>query len=300
MAAKRQESSPVISSFPRVPLTTTFTATDSRCGGLYTPSASRVYMIDDEPSCLPPGFSTAATDFYYSPGIACPSGYWTACYDTTGVPSITTVTCCPTYLDISLACVPDPESLSSGWESLQCTWVAPRTTTLIEVTESMNDDRTSIVRETFISPGGINAYGIRMVHQATDLVEGTTALPETTSSSTTTTAANTPGPGPGSGSGLSTGATVAIGVVIPVVVLAALTIGVAWWWRTKRQRPSSEYMAAAPVSLPSEPQPEVQMKPYPGDVQQPHELSSLGHHLAVEMPSTREAAELPGDWTHGR
>lgn len=162
----------------------------------------------------------------------------------------------------------------------------------------MNDDRTSIVPETFISPGGINAYGIRMVHQATDLVERTTALPETTTSSITTTTTNAPNPD--SGPGLSTGATVAIGVVIPLVVLAALTIGIAWWWRTKRQRPSAEYRSTASMSSPSEPQPEVRMKPYPGDVQQRYELSSLGHHLAVEMPSTREAAELPGDWTHGR
>lgn len=217
---------------------------------------------------------------------------------------------CPTHGDISLACAPNPQNLRSVWKSLFCTWVAPRAGKVVSATLSL-DGRTSTVPVTLTSPEGLNAYGVRMVHQATDLAGLTTTATTATkttigtiSAAATATATATGGPEPDSGAGLSTGATVAIGVVVPVVVLAALVAGVAWWWRKRRRAPASatssgSIPAAVPVSVPMEARPTTSIKSSSSAMLQPQELP-VPEHLAVEMPSSRLAAELPGDWAHGR
>jgi hypothetical protein len=265
-----------------------------------------VYMIDDEASCLPANYPTADTSFFFSPGIACPSGYWTACHDTAGFSSITTVVCCPIRGDITLSCA--GKSVKDLWESLQCTWIAPRETgTVVTVTKS-DDGRTSTVTAQLTSPGGINAYGIRMVYQSSDLVVsesesaslGTTAV-SSGAAATTTTPITTPSlpvtSEPGSSSGLSTGATAAIGVVVPLVVLAALA-GLAVWWR-KRRRASQEGVAGAGAASELEPQtkPEDKRANYYGNGPFAHEVQ--GTWNVPEMPSQRTAAELPADPAHG-
>ncbi|AEO58904.1 hypothetical protein MYCTH_2144292 [Thermothelomyces thermophilus ATCC 42464] len=274
----------------RIPLTTTFTPSATDCGGIYLPSSLMVYVIDNEPSCLPTGFSTSDSSFFYSPGIACPSGYWTACHDTTGASSITTVTCCPTYGDISLSCVPNPEDLRHVWETLFCTWIAPASPgTVITVTESFNGGRTSTVTESVTSPGGVNAYGVRMLYQASDLqtstsTTSTTSTATTSTASTSTATASTDGastasspivsgnpsqtttPDAGSTGGLSEGAKAAIGVVVPVVVLGAVLLGLALWWR-RRKRAQQQ-----------------QREQYPSQYPPPNAL--------VEMPGYKQQQEL--------
>ncbi|KAL2176183.1 uncharacterized protein P884DRAFT_278632 [Thermothelomyces heterothallicus CBS 202.75] len=256
----------------RIPLTTTFTPSATDCGGIYLPSSLMVYVIDNEPSCLPTGFSTSDSSFFYSPGIACPSGYWTACHDTTGASSITTVTCCPTYGDISLSCVPNPEDLRNVWETLFCTWIAPPSPgTVITVTESSNGGRTSTVTESVASPGGVNAYGVRMLYQASDLQTSTSTTSTTSTATTSTATASTAtastdgtsttssptGSGPSqtttpdadSTGGLSEGAKAAIGVVVPVVVLGAVLLGLALWWR-RRKRAQQQQREQYPSQYP--------------------------------------------------
>ncbi|KAK4103218.1 hypothetical protein N658DRAFT_407320, partial [Parathielavia hyrcaniae] len=188
--SKTSKTALLITSFPSIPLTTTFVRPSSNCGALYSPRKPPVYLIDQDPSCLPPGFSTSNSAFFFSPGIACPSGYWTACHDTTGVSTITTVTCCPTYGDISLSCVANPLTLSEVWETLFCTWLGPRSTaTVVTVTKSV-DGRTSTVTTPITWPQGLNAYGVRMVYESTDLETSTST---STSSSALASSNTSPG-----------------------------------------------------------------------------------------------------------
>ncbi|KAK4149071.1 hypothetical protein C8A00DRAFT_19204 [Chaetomidium leptoderma] len=340
----------VITSFPSIPLTTTFTAPGHDCGGIYDPGSPPVLVLDNEPSCLPPGFSTSNSAFFYSPGIACPSGYWTACHDTSGVASITTVTCCPTYGDLSLSCVPSPLSLSEVWESLFCTWQAPPSPgTVITLTRSQDGGRTSTVTERITGNAGINAYGVRMVYQATDLETSSSSASSTAGSSTATTSTNNPGTtstggptdstsepasegGGGGGGSLSAGASAAIGVVVPLVVIGALVLGFLLWRRKKRQLllqdqqqpphppPSSAFYPPTEAAGGGggyeqqqqqqqqqqfgnhHPKPPGQEEYYhygngnggaPHQPQHPQEMA--GHWVPPEMPSTRAAAELPGE-----
>lgn len=312
----------VITSFPSNPLTTTFTRGDN-CGGINNPSRPPILMIDDEPSCMPPGF-TGASSAFFSPGIACPSGYWTACHDTTGVASITTVTCCPTYgADISLSCVPNPLSLSEVWETMFCTWMAPRSPgTVITLTKS-EDGRTSTVTERITANAGINAYGVRMVYQSSDLNPSSSSTSSTSASedasstpanptanpyagpSSSNGAVTTSGPEPG---GLSTGAKAAIGVVVPLLVIGALVAGFLLWRRRRGAREAALSSAPPPPQPPSEGLEHTQYEHYvpakqPGydhyysGTPQPHEMTT--HWAASELPSTRAAVELPGELAGG-
>lgn len=228
---------PVITSFPFNPLTTTFSR-PADCDGLF--ASSFLSGIDFSKSCLPKGFHTDQTS-YFSPGLICPTGYYSACHDNIGAKSITTVTCCPTFgTDVSLSCV-TASTLRSVWSTLFCTWIAPDGDgTALPMTVSDNGI-TSTVARTFTSPGGLNAYGIRMVYQKTDTETTTMA---TTTRSTATTGTKSSGPGKTSGSdssdsssGLSPGAKAAIGagVAVPLVVVG-LAVGLfIWWWKRRKQ-----------------------------------------------------------------
>ena len=255
-------SSPVVvTAFPVNPLTTTFTP-PADCSGLYV---STVAMVDPSLSCLPSGASTQATD-YFSPGIACPSGYYTACHDTDGVASITTVTCCPFRGDVTLSCV-HPTTLTDVFATLFCTWIAPSVTTLA-VTLSRNGGTTSTEELQFESPGGLNAYGIRMVYESTDII--TSSASSIISASTTrrkisSTSLPAKSTSPASTKSTSPG-TVAIAVVIPVVVLAVLGAIVMWWRRRRRQQRNG---GAEPKGRP------------PGD---PTEFSNSLHTTPAELP----------------
>ncbi|KAK4231146.1 hypothetical protein QBC38DRAFT_440265 [Podospora fimiseda] len=231
-----------ITSFPVRPLTTTFTRPSS-CGGIYSRPPGGILVIESQSgpvfdsSCFPPGFATEERSFF-SPGIACPSGYYSAC---TGAPvsSITTVTCCPVVSSsISMLCR-EPTQLSEAWENQFCTWAAPPKGDTVMVTESANG-RTSTIVKTLSNPEGLNAFGIRMVYQATD-------MPTTSTSGTASTSPSNQPSSPGQdqidGSdkgGLSTGATIAIALVIPIIVIGA-AVGFFFWWKRRR--------AAAPLPV---------------------------------------------------
>lgn len=207
---------------------------------------SVVGMIDVSTTCLPSGFNTAASSFF-SPGLICPSGYYRACHDTTGVASITTVTCCPTYnQDISLSCV-NTNTLSGIWASLYCTWSpeAGQPTSLPLTLSSNGITSTSMVGVT--KPGGINAFGVRMVYQSTDSSTATatsgatsTAQAPSATSIQATSSSSTQGAGSSSSataeptkSGLSTGATVgiAVGAVTALLIIAGALF---LCWRSRR------------------------------------------------------------------
>ncbi|KAL6695820.1 hypothetical protein J3F84DRAFT_315488 [Trichoderma pleuroticola] len=226
---------PVVTSFPFNPLTTTFTR-PADCDGIF--ASSFLSGIDFSTSCLPKGFHTDEIS-YFSPGLVCPTGYYSACHDNIGAKRITTVTCCPTFgTDLSLSCV-TASTLRSVWSTLFCTWIAGDATSL-PMTVSDNGI-TSTVTRTFSGREGLNAFGIRMVYQKTDTETTTMA---TTTKHTQTTGTRSGGPakstGPDSGDssgGLSSGAKAAIGagVAVPIVVVG-LAVGLFfWWWRKRKQ-----------------------------------------------------------------
>lgn len=238
---------PIITSFPLNPLTTTFVP-PSDCTGISYPASPQVYMLDVQTTCLPSKAELGTTAFF-SPGLICPSNYVSACSDNNGVSSITTVTCCPAQDGILLSCVPKTSSLDSFWQSFACTWQPPGTTSLLATLTVSGTTFTS--SERFVSPDGLNAYGVRMVYQSTDQFPATTTKKATTTGATTTTSGNlttsptsssptgTITPTSSASPGLSTGAKTAIGVVIPVALLAIL-LGVFLWWRNRRRQQTTQ------------------------------------------------------------
>ncbi|KAK4451423.1 phosphoinositide 3-kinase regulatory subunit 5 [Podospora aff. communis PSN243] len=287
-----------ITTFPTIPLTTTFTARDPVCSDIHVDNINILHIDDQTASCLPTGFNPAPTAFF-SPGIACPSGYWTACIDSRGVSSITTVTCCPTRgTSISMSCVPDPESLSGPWVNQYCTWTAGNARIPLEVVQ-IKDGGSSKMVKTLSGVDGINALGVRMVYQATDMTA--TGTPASTSGPSQTGAAQggiSNLPNAESGPGLSIGATVAIGVIVPVVVIGAL-VGFFLLWRKRRREAYGATTEAEVHDSQESQESQVENKVYYSGA--PHELSVSGQ--ALEMPGTRMVAELSGDarpgmWQH--
>lgn len=236
-------------------------------------------MVDLTSTCLPDSFKT---DAYFSPGLACPSGYVSACHDATGVGSITTVTCCPTLKDpdVTLGCV-TTSTLSGSWSTLYCTWIAPESPGTMLPLTSVVKGVTTTNNVKFTSPGGLNAFGIRMVYEASDLSTKTTGKTSSSSSSSAsqssggTSTSNPPqNTDTGDSGGLSTGAKVAIGVVIPLVALAAL-LGAFFWWRRRKHSYQSP--------------PQVEDKP-----PTQHQAELHGTHINELMAHPHEPVELPG------
>ncbi|KAG9259005.1 uncharacterized protein F5Z01DRAFT_669739 [Emericellopsis atlantica] len=201
-------------------------------------TGNSIFGFDFASSCLPDDFNPDP-QAYYSPGTGCPSGY-TAHEDCTrSSGGTTTVTCCPSRGDIELWCVSEPGSLVGPWESMQCTWSAGDQQTVLLVTT--DDDATVAV--TMTGADGINAYGLRMVYEPSDL-EGTTAT-TTEASSTEQRSPSTPQPTDGdndgadansdesSDKGSSNTVTIAVAVVVPVVLIA---LGIAFflWYRRRK------------------------------------------------------------------
>lgn len=265
----------VVSSFSSNPLTTTFTRPEI-CSGIHR--SGFLSVVDIDSSCLPDGFDPEPTA-YFSPGLECPDGYVSACHDHTGVESITTVTCCPVVEDVTLSCV-TASTLKDEWENLFCTWIAPKDGTELPITLS-DDGVTSTDKVGFESPGGLNAYGVRMVYQSSD-------LETTTSSRTKTNTADVPADTAEDGStedaedddesgSLSTGAKIAIGVCVPVGVIA---IAAAAFLLMRRRRKNKGVNGAIEV---------------PGSTPPP---AATGGGMAQQAVAS-EGATAPSAWSGG-
>ncbi|OHE99456.1 hypothetical protein CORC01_05256 [Colletotrichum orchidophilum] len=256
----------IASTFPENPLKTAdFSPPASSCSGIYL--TNNVYAIDNDPSCLPDKFNGASTAFY-SPGTVCPTGYTAQpyCSRNGGVRSITTVTCCPFRGDMTLSCVQDDMTLANVWETQFCTWMAGPAT-VVDITRT-DDGVVATQAVTMKNRDGVNAWGIRMVYQASDLLPQTTSAATTTVTGTGTetaaarsgvTDASASATGTAAGAenttssantgGLSTGGIVAVAVVVPVVAIAAL-VGLFLWWRRRKHR----YAGVKPVETPTAPE----------------------------------------------
>lgn len=214
-----------MSSFSSNPLTTTFTR-DEECSGIHR--SGFVSGVDIQTSCLPSGFDPEPTAFF-SPGLECPAGYVNACHDHTGVESITTVTCCPKVEDITLSCV-TASTLKDEFTNLFCTWIAPKEITRMPITLSENGV-TSTDTVTYKSPDGLNAYGVRMVYQSSDLDPAKETDPADADQPT-----GNPDDDGGDDGGLSTGGKIAVGVVVPVVVIAFAAAAFLFWRRLRNKK----------------------------------------------------------------
>ncbi|RDA82826.1 hypothetical protein CP532_6093 [Ophiocordyceps camponoti-leonardi (nom. inval.)] len=261
----------VITSFTHNPLTTAFRRPDD-CHGIYR--SRYLAMIDLTSTCLPPRLRTSS-EAYFSPGISCPAGYVTACHDNRGVSSVTTVTCCPTFnRDVTLSCV-TTSTLKSVWSTLFCTWIAPGGKgTSLPMTLSDNGV-TSTVEHSFRSPGGLNAFGIRMVYQQTDV--SARHGNNHPSSSSTGTSSESDDAASSADQGLSTGSKVAIGIAIPIVIIFLLLLAVMLLWRRRRRR-QSQVQPSSPTQQPHEKHP----------TQELH-----GENVQEMMGSNADVAELP-------
>ncbi|KAM7194049.1 hypothetical protein V8F20_008145 [Naviculisporaceae sp. PSN 640] len=230
------------------PLTTTFTP-PVECSGIY--ESGRVAVVDIQTSCLPSGFRTAE-GAYFSPGIACPSGYWSACHNTNSR-SLTTVTCCPFRGDISLSCA-GPATLSGAWQDMFCTWMAPESPgTEVLVTISDRGKTSTVTRLMVKETGpavtggvGIAAYGVRMVHQSADLVPVKTSPPTISESPS-----SSPKPSPPLA---PTPWIIALAVSIPLAVVAVLIISY-YWWNRRVQKYSQVSNPAMLTEFPLDPYP---------------------------------------------
>ncbi|KAF4965933.1 hypothetical protein FSARC_6320 [Fusarium sarcochroum] len=249
-------------------------------------TSNSVIGIDFATSCLPDDFDPAPSA-YYSPGIACPSGYSAqkSCTRSSGSGDKTTVTCCPQRSDIDMWCVEDPGTLSGVWESLFCTWSAGNQEKVVLITTDINgtDSATTV---TMSGAEGINAFGLRMVYEPTDIPNTDASTTDASTSGATNEPAQTSFEDGGNGAGISTGGIIAIAVVIPVVIIAAL-IGAFIWWRRRKHRSTPGILAEytdAPKELPPS--------------QGVNEL--YGSQAAQELPAISTfVSELPGDFPMG-
>ncbi|KAF6832878.1 hypothetical protein CMUS01_06750 [Colletotrichum musicola] len=299
----------VASTFAENPLPTSFSPPAS-CSGIYL--TNNVYAIDNDAACLPPLFNGASTAFY-SPGTSCPTGYTAQpqCSRNGGVRSVTTVTCCPHRGDITLSCVENDLTLAGVWETQFCTWMAGPAT-VVEYTYVSNETPRTYAA-TMKDRDGINAWGIRMVYQASDLVPKTTSVSETATaggSVTAATAANTGGSssngteGASSGNtsssggndGLSTAVIVAVSIVVPVLVIAALA-GLFFWWRKRKHR-----YAGVQQPTPGAPDADGQVPPEQQQYQQPYQYAAYPNNGAYQdgsYPQQQPAGEMAGGGVAG-
>ncbi|KAL7792444.1 hypothetical protein V8C37DRAFT_124222 [Trichoderma ceciliae] len=287
--ALTKPSVPVVTSFPFNPLTTTFIR-PTDCDGIF--ASTFLTGIDFSKSCLPKGFHTDQTS-YFSPGLICPTGYYSACHDNIGAKSITTVTCCPTFgSDVSLSCV-TASTLRSVWSTLFCTWIAPGGDgTMLPMTVSGNGI-TSTVQGSFTAPGGLNAFGIRMVYQKTDTETTTMATMTASTTASTGTKSGRPTKTSDSDSGdsspaLSSAAKAAIGagVAVPIVVVGLL-VGLFFWWR-KRQQYNRVVQSTPPTELHNQERPALSELPNEGRIlNKPYYVAEVpaGEPPAAELPA---------------
>ncbi|MCJ1461625.1 hypothetical protein MMC07_000222 [Pseudocyphellaria aurata] len=238
------------------PLTTTFSPPPNCLKDVYRYNDNQL-LGPMSSNCYPQGW-TNSTTAVYSPGI-CPAGYTTACISaiTANTVTETVATCCPSNFrcgsqETALGC---QSSIDGGQQ-----------TQLITVVKT--DDFSKIAKTEYeVIGGNMNAYGIQIRFQATDLQHTTTtsSTPITSSTSSpgattppnstpTPTSTSNPTTSPPPSSGLSPGAKAGIGVGAALAVCIGLVLAWLCWQRAKRRRALPAYAGDLDGTGKSEPQ----------------------------------------------
>ncbi|KAF7549037.1 hypothetical protein G7046_g8467 [Stylonectria norvegica] len=244
-----------------------------------------IVHLDYASTCLPKDFNHNATA-YYSPGTGCPTGYTAQPSCTRSVEvGTTTVTCCPVRDSLTMACVTDANLLNEAWVDQFCTWSAGNKETVILVTGTNSEGVTFTGASTMSGSQGVNAYGLRMIYEPSDLAKetGTTATAAKTTTQTSATSTSTEN---SSGKASNTTA-IAVGVAVPVVVIVAALFGAFFWWRRRKQRYGAVNSSSKDAHLNN-------------DLKEPT-LGRFGgelhgsQHQPLEMPVNEAPLELPAD-----
>ncbi|KAK1248606.1 hypothetical protein MKX08_006826 [Trichoderma sp. CBMAI-0020] len=268
-------------------------------------------QVHDNTACWPPatsGVASPAWPFvgwgFYSPGLACPAGYTSACTAVYGqrppwptqfslVESETAIGCCPTGFACAnvnngnscTAQVSRSTTISTAYCSdtnLVNVGVATIPTLATATTTETNSATTEVESSTFTRITTLYAPMIQLNFQASDLSTSTTA--SSTASPTASSPASETGTGNGTSSkssgGLSNGAKVGLGVGLGLGVALLLAFG-AFIYYYRRSRNNA---VALRSELPSN-QPSVEVPPTPTIKQSPGQLYEMGeYHAPVELP----------------
>ena len=188
-------------------LADTYLYSDSQLG-------ANVFLGPMTSTCYPPDWTNTSTT-HYSPAIVCPTSYSNLCQTTNVAGSVTetVITCCPTGF---VCATPSPQ-----WKNiLGCT---SSVTQKAPLTVVETDFLSSTAMQTQTAPNAVNAYGIQIRYQLTDLPN-----PTSTGSSTSSVSTTGPTPTPTGSSGLSGGAKAGIGIGVALaslICLIALVLG---------------------------------------------------------------------------
>ncbi|KAL6875148.1 hypothetical protein J3F83DRAFT_713051 [Trichoderma novae-zelandiae] len=272
-------------------------------------------QVQDNTACWPPankGVASPTWPFvgwgFYSPGLACPAGYTTACtavygqrpeWDTqfTLVSSETAVGCCPTGFSCGNnngnTCIATatstaiPTAFCAGTDLTDSgTATFPKVVTITQTDTASDEVQVSTSTQTMV----LFAPMFQLNFQASDLPASTTASTTESSSSESTaassnrqstTSAADDGAAPESAGGLSSGARVGLGVGIGLGVAFLLAFsGFVYYYRRSRrvQMPLGSGFANGEVSEVAE---------SPKVVKSPAQVYEMGDYYAP--------AELPGD-----
>ncbi|KAF2117907.1 hypothetical protein BDV96DRAFT_644244 [Lophiotrema nucula] len=198
-------------------------------------------------NCFPSRYKPESTA-YYSPG-RCPAYYTSADTSTitSGSVTETVVTCCPSGPILSAN--RDHEDLYSDYpnlSSMACTWNFDQDMSWPTMTRS-SAGKTTVSSATWVSgSGGVQAYGVVVRYQSSDVLTGqstvaTSTQPPPTSLSTATSSptsapASTTIPPSTKSEGLSTGAKAGIGAGVTAGLLAILLTAALTYIFTKRRK----------------------------------------------------------------
>ncbi|KAN0079613.1 hypothetical protein V8E54_004827 [Elaphomyces granulatus] len=238
-------------------LTTTFVPPSSCLTDTYlydiNPTQTSPYFYSLGPpgtsDCFPSGWESVTTA-YFSPGV-CPLGYSMACsnYNSIGTLTETTATCCPSgYTCFTLSPVPGSltgppwftgEACSSKFESKE------------HITVTTTNAQGSGTTETTVSEiDGINAFGIIIRYQSSDLITSTALLTRSTQLPTSLPASSIPSASSSSSSQFTTtstalsatngntGRNIGIGVGVSLGSIGILSGIFAIWFVRRRPRAS--------------------------------------------------------------
>lgn len=205
----------------------------------------------------------------------------------------------------SLSCIATPRTLLYPWETVLCTWEAAETGEHISATY-ISYQGSVVLTSLLVSPEGVEAYGVRLKYQATELPSTTSSLPESSASSDQNLdSIGVPSDEPSGGLSGGAIAGITVGAVLGALLFLLLGFFLARWQRRRQERLLQEQQSSTLIASPYSAdwaglglaqKPELPSSP----VQNPAELSATREE-AVELDGRAVPVEMPsGSWTGKR